>query len=119
MAFRSKYHGRYSGIGRMMQRPGIQRACRNAAVKMKAVAEARSPIGDPETDSHSGRYKSSFDVVPIFKSVPFRGQPRMRAGARLVNTSPEARIVEHGFGTTPRYAVLSKSIDDLKAVHRA
>jgi hypothetical protein len=43
----------------------------------------------------------------------------MRAGARLVNSSDHARHVEYGNGGTPRYAVLSKSIDDLKAAHRA
>jgi hypothetical protein len=119
MTYRSKYTGRYSGIGKLMQRPGIQRACRKAAVEMKALAEARSPVGDPQTDSHSGRYKASFDVVPVWRNIPFQGRPRWRASARLINTSPEARIVEYGTGRTPRYAVLSKTIDDLKAAHRA
>ncbi|MEU1254781.1 hypothetical protein ABZ445_16025 [Streptomyces chartreusis] len=43
----------------------------------------------------------------------------MRAGARLMNTSDHARIVEYGNGKTPRHAVLSKTIDDFKAAHRA
>ncbi|MFF3142157.1 hypothetical protein ACFVRU_10605 [Streptomyces sp. NPDC057927] len=119
MAYRSTYQGRYSGIGTMLQRPWIQRACRKAAVEMKGFAESISPVGDPQTDPHPGRYKAAFDVVPVYKNVPFRGKPRMRAGARLINTSPEARIVEHGNGRTPRYAVLSKSIDAMKAAHRA
>ncbi|MFD7776664.1 hypothetical protein [Streptomyces sp. NPDC059753] len=118
MSYRSKYTGRYSGIGSMLQRPWIQRACRNAAVDMKATAEALSPTGDPANgDPHPGLYRASFDVVPIFKNVAFRGKPRMRAGAQLVNTSSHARIVEHGNGRTPRYAVLSKSIDAMKAAH--
>ncbi|MEU0858416.1 hypothetical protein ABZ352_23700 [Streptomyces griseofuscus] len=119
MAYRSKYTGRYSGIGKLLQRPGVQRACRDAAVKIKALAEARAPVGNPQNDPHAGRYAASFDVVPIFKNVPFRGRPRMRAGARLINTAPEARIVEYGIGSTPRYAVLSKSLDDLKGAHGA
>ncbi|MET7939633.1 hypothetical protein [Streptomyces sp. NPDC005302] len=119
MAYRSKYTGRYSGIGSMLSRPWLQRACRNAAVEMKAIAEAGSPVGDPKSDPHPGRYKASFDVVPVFKNVPFRGKPRLRASARLVNTSPEASIVEHGNGRTPRYAVLSKAIDTMKGTHRA
>jgi hypothetical protein len=119
MSYRSTYTGRYSGIGKLLQRPGIQRACRDAAVKLKAIAEGRAPVGDPKTDSHSGRYKDSFDVVPVYLDIPFRGKSRIRAGARLINDSPEARIVEHGTGNTPRYAVLSKSIDDLKAAHSA
>jgi hypothetical protein len=86
---------------------------------MKGIAEAGSPVGNPRNDPHAGRYKASFDVVPIFKNVPFRGKPRMRAGARLINTSPEATIVEHGNGRTPRYAVLSKTLDSMKASHHA
>ena len=113
------YRGRYSGIGKMFQRSWMQRGVRRHALQLKAVAEGNSPVGDPANDSHAGRYLSSFDVVPLWKNVPFRGNPRMRAGARLINTSPEARIVEYGNSKTPRYAVLSKSIDDLKAVHGA
>ncbi|MFF1684511.1 MULTISPECIES: hypothetical protein [unclassified Streptomyces] len=117
--FRSKYHGRYGGIGTMLQRPWIQRACRKAAVQMKATAEGLSPTGDPANgDTHPGLYRESFDVLPIFKNVAFKGKPRMRAGARLVNTAPHARIVEYGNGRTPRYAVLSKTIDAMKAGHR-
>ena len=116
--FRSTYRGYYSGIGKLFMRPGVQRACRKAAVEMMHIAEARSPVGDPRTDRHSGRYKASFDVVPVVLNIKFMGRPRLRACARLINTSPEARHVEHGNGATPRYAVLSKSMDDLKAAHR-
>jgi hypothetical protein len=119
MAYRSKYHGRYSGIGSMLSRPWLQAPCIAAAEKLQTIAEARAPVGDPNEDDHSGLYASSFGVLPISKNVPFRGKPRIRAGARLVNAAPHARIVEYGNGRTPRYAVLSKSIDDLKAAHRA
>ncbi|WP_425837326.1 HK97 gp10 family phage protein [Streptomyces fractus] len=118
MAYRSKYHGRYSGIGTMLSRPWLQKPCKDAAVRLKAAAEAHAPVGDPVEDNHSGRYKASFDVVPVVKNVPFRGKPRMRAGARLINTAPYAHILEYGNGVTPRYAVFRKSIDDLKAGHR-
>ncbi|MGW0468342.1 hypothetical protein ACWDX6_24205 [Streptomyces sp. NPDC003027] len=115
--YRSKYHGRYSGIGAMLQRPWLQKPCRDAAVKMKALAEAASPVGDPEEDRHPGLYKASFDVVPIFKNVPFRGKPRMRPGARLVNTALHAWRVEKGDGRVPRYAPLQKAIDAMKGAH--
>jgi hypothetical protein len=119
MAYRSRYTGRYSGIGSMLSRPWLQAPCLAAAEKLKTIAEARSPVGDPRTDPHSGRYKASFSVVPITKNVPFRGKPRRRSGARLVNSSPEAWMVEYGNGDTPRYLVLWKSVEDLKAAHRA
>jgi len=112
MAYRSKYHGRYSGIGAMLSRPWMQTKCVSTAERLKGVAEGNSP-------RETGRYADSFRVLPVTKNVPFRGKPRLRAGARLINTSDHARIVEHGNGRTPRYAVLSKSIDDLKAAHRA
>lgn len=119
MAYRSKYHGRYGGIGAMLSRPWIQAECVSTAEKLQAVAEGNSPTGDPLEDPHPGLYRSSFIVVPIMRNVPFRGKPRMRASARLINTAPHASIVERGNGNTPRYAVLSKSVDDLKAAHRA
>jgi hypothetical protein len=112
MAYRSKYTGRYDGIGAMLSRPWLQVACVSAAEKLQTIAEGRSP-------RETGEYASSFSVIPVMLNVPFRGKPRMRAGARLVNSSDHARHVEYGNGGTPRYAVLSKSIDDLKAAHRA
>ncbi|MEU1037699.1 hypothetical protein [Streptomyces sp. NPDC005907] len=117
--FRSKYTGRYSGIGKLFTKPGVQRACKDAAVKMKGIAESMSPVGDPaDGDEHPGLYKSSFDVVPIWKNVPFRGRPKTRAGARLINTAPHAWRVEHGDGRVPRYAVMQRTIDAMKAAHR-
>lgn len=119
MAYRSKYTGRYSGIGSMLSRPWLQKSCRDAAVKLKLAAEAIAPVGDPTEDNHPGRYKASFDVVPLVKNVPFRGKPRMRASAQVINTAPYAHILEYGNGVTPRYAVFRKAIDEVKAAHRA
>ncbi|MFD5161051.1 hypothetical protein ACFWMJ_23730 [Streptomyces hawaiiensis] len=117
--FRSKYTGRYTGIGKIFTSPGVQRACRKAAVELKGIAEGTSPVGDPEEDRHPGLYARSFDVVPIYKNIPFRGKPKMRAGARLVNTAPHAWRVEKGDGRVSRYAVMQRAIDTMKAAHRA
>lgn len=117
-SFRSTYTGRYSGIGRLFQRPGVQRACRTAAVGMMHIAEGIAPVGSPaDGDRHPGQYKSSFDVVPLWKNVPFKGRPRMRAGARLINSAPHAWRVERGDGRVPRYAVMARAIDAMKAGH--
>ncbi|MEV8393858.1 MULTISPECIES: hypothetical protein [unclassified Streptomyces] len=118
MAYRSKYRGDFAGIGRMMKRPGLQLACRKAALEIKEAAEARAPVGNPSTDRHSGWYKSSFVVVPIEKNVPWRGQPRRRAGARVLNTAPHSLVVEFGNGVTPRYAVFQKAVEDVAARFR-
>jgi hypothetical protein len=118
MTYRSKYTGRYSGIGTMLSRPWLHAPCRKAALKLMTEAQAVSPVGDPTEDRHPGLYKASFDVVPIFKNVPFRGKPRRRSGARVVNSASHAWRVEHGDGRVPRYAPLQKALDALKAAHR-
>lgn len=120
MAFRSKYRGDFDGIGKLMKLPGIQLACRAAAVEIKEAAEQHAPVGNPDKDRHSGLYKRSFDVVPIEKNVPWRGTPRLRRGARVINTAPHALVVEYGGGTnsTPRYAVFLKAVEDVSARFR-
>lgn len=117
MSYRSTYTGRYAGMGRMLQKPWLQRACRGVGVDLMHAAQAVSPVGDPLEDKHPGLYKSSFDVVPLWKNVPFRGKPRMRAGARVINDAPHAWRVERGDGRVQRYAPFQKAIDELKAAH--
>lgn len=114
----STYSGNYAGIGSMLRRPWMAAAVVPVAERMLAVAEGLSPTGRPPGDPHPGEYRASFKVVaPIMLNVPFRGKPALRVSARLVNTSGHAGIVEHGNGNTPRYAVLSRSIDAMKASH--
>jgi hypothetical protein len=117
MSYRSKYTGRYSGIGAMLTKPWLHAPCRAAALKIQAAAQAVAPVGDPTEDRHPGLYKSSFIVEPLNKSVPFRGKPRIRAGARVMNIAPHAWRVEHGDGRVPRYAPFLKAIDTVKAAH--
>lgn len=117
MSYRSKYTGRYSGIGAMLSRPWLQAPCLAAGARIQAFAEARAPVGSPNEDNHPGLYKASFATVPHTKNVPFRGKPRIRAGARVMNTAAHATIVEYGNGRTPRYAVFRGAIDDAKAGH--
>lgn len=117
MAYRSKYVGKYAGLGRMVSRPWLAKPCRDAAVKIMHAAQAVSPTGDPEEDRHPGLYRASFSVEPINKNVPFRGQPRQRFGAQVVNSAGHAWRVEHGDGRVPRYAPLRTALDAVKAVH--
>ncbi|MFI2213035.1 hypothetical protein [Streptomyces sp. NPDC020141] len=116
---RSKYYGRYQGIGSMLSRPWLQRPCMDAAGDLQRLAEDVSPVGDPTEDAHPGLYKASFQTGPIFKNVPFKSQPRMRAGARLVNTASHAWRVEYGDGRVPRYAPLQRAIDALTVMRSA
>ncbi|MFD0276172.1 hypothetical protein ACFVHB_20025 [Kitasatospora sp. NPDC127111] len=113
---RSTYTGRYNGIGRLLQNPGVQRATAQAAQRMQRIAEFLSPVGDPATDPHPGQYQNSFAVVPVTKNVPFRGKPRLRAGSRLINTARYARDVEYGNGKVQRYAVLRTALDAARVI---
>lgn len=117
MAYRSKYTGRYVGLGRMVGRPWMAKPCRDAAVRIMQVAQADAPVGNPAEDKHPGLYKRSFDVVPVVKNVPFRGKPRQRYGAQVINTAPHAWRVEKGDGRVPRYAPFQRAIDTMKAAH--
>jgi hypothetical protein len=119
MSYRSKYTGNFRGIGKIFMKPGVQRACRTAAVELKSISEGAAPVGDPEEDRHPGLYARSFDVVPIVKNVRFKGRPKLRAGARLINTAPHAWRVEKGDGRVPRYAIMQRAIDTMKAANRA
>lgn len=116
--FRSRYRGNFNGIGKLLRMPGVQLACRAAALEIKEAAEMHAPVGDPAKDRHAGLYKRSFDVVPIEKSVAWRGTPRMRAGARVINTAPHALVVEVGTANTPRYAPLFKALMDVEGRFR-
>ncbi|MCQ6554795.1 hypothetical protein NPS70_16540 [Streptomyces sp. C10-9-1] len=116
MTNQSKYTGSYRGIGSMLRRPWLMKPCRDAAVRMKGIAESIAPVGNPAEDRHPGLYKASLDVLPIYKDVRFRGRPHNRPGARLINTAPHAWRVEYGDGRVPRYAVLQRTIDAAKGV---
>ncbi|KDQ65762.1 hypothetical protein [Streptomyces sp. NTK 937] len=117
MTYRSKYVGKYSGLGRMVSRPWMGKPCRDAAVRIMHSAEGFSPVGDPAEDRHPGLYKASFSVEPVFRNIPFRGKPRMRHGAMVVNTAPHAKAVEYGNWNIPRYAPLTKAYMAALAEH--
>lgn len=116
MAYRSKYSGRYSGMGAMLRQPWMLQAVLPVAHEMQGIAEALSPTGTPDEDAHPGLYRASFEIRYGTKNIPFRGRPAQRVVAQLVNTAPHAGIVEYGNSRTPRYAVLSQTIDAAKGL---
>ncbi|WP_043468975.1 HK97 gp10 family phage protein [Kitasatospora sp. MBT66] len=113
-AHRSTYTGRYTGIGRLLQSPGMQRATAKAARRIQQAAEELAPVGDPAVDPHPGQYRNAFKIVPLVKNVPFQGKPRLRSGSRLINTAPHALHVEFGTDKVPKYAVLRRALDAAK-----
>ncbi|MEU1074294.1 MULTISPECIES: HK97 gp10 family phage protein [unclassified Streptomyces] len=117
MTYRSRYVGRFNGIGRMLTRPWLHVPCLAAAEKIMSAAQQHAPVGDPDADPHPGLYRDSFEVHTHVKNAPFHGKPALRAGAIVVNTASYARSVEYGNGKVPRYNVFRKAIDDVKGSH--
>lgn len=82
------------------------------AEKVAAAARAIAPVGDPNSGWYSGagthspgNYKASFEVSSGVRS----GRTR-RAYGRVTNTAGYAAAVEFGYGRTPKYRVLGKSM---------
>lgn len=94
---RARYRGSYTGIGEMLVSPDMQAAMLKVARKIKDLAEATAPVGDPATDSHAGQYKASFRI-----ESGVRRRRTSRAYGRVINDSPEAAVVE--WGTTEQEA---------------
>ncbi|MEV7425156.1 hypothetical protein [Streptomyces sp. NPDC091212] len=115
MTYRSKITGKYMGMGRLLSGGKLQRPCIVAGERFAEIARSRSPVGRPGQDDHAGLYRASFVVDVHVKNVPFRGKPRLRTGARVMNTAPHAGIVEYGNSKTPRYSVFHTTVDVMKA----
>lgn len=75
----------------------------------KAVAESIAPVDDH--GPHPGRYKESFSIESgetdtYSKDYPGAGP---RVYAELLNSSPEAFLVEFGSRNNPKHRVLGKA----------
>jgi hypothetical protein len=99
----SEFKASYSGIGRMIRSDYMLAEMMRRGANVMAVAIATAPVGDPETDEHSGRYKASFEL----HGENFGGTKHNRAEAKVINTSPEALYVEYGNrGNEPYHTML-------------
>lgn len=92
----------------MLRAPFMEKEMRRRAEKVAEEARAKAPVGDPKTDSHSGRYKASFRV----DSTRHGGRKHDRAAGIVYNDSPEAFYVEFG---TSRHAARHTLRDALHA----
>lgn len=79
------------------------------AERAQAVAESIAPVD--ETGPHPGRYKESFSVESGETDVYSADWPGAgpRVYAELVNSSPEALLVEFGSKNNPKHRVLGKA----------
>lgn len=94
----------YEGFGELLKGTEMQAAMVAHAEPVKERAEATAPV---DKDSrHPGRYKASFDIES--------GVRPDRAFARVVNTAPEAILVEYGSRNNPRHRTLGRALGVVK-----
>lgn len=107
-----------SGINALAKSDQIYDPCHRLATdKALPYAVGISPRSNRDGEEGRVHYQDSFTVDRVL--VSGIGTPPMtRAGARLINTSPQATIVEVGTQTSPRYRVLGEVIDHLNGLFR-
>lgn len=89
----------YSGIGKMIRSPEMEREMRRRADKVAARARATAPVD-------SGEYKASFVVTSGRRG----GSKKDRAFGRVTNTAPHAIHVETGTSRTPAHHTLRRAL---------
>jgi hypothetical protein len=73
---------------------GLRDALHGIVEKVKSVAEATAPVGDPASDPHPGEYRDSFRTE-VQVGRPARGQDRLIG--HVYNDAPHAAAVEYGY----------------------
>jgi len=86
----TEYKGSLEGVRAMLSSEMIGKMLLERAEQIAVRARSLAPVGDPDTDPHSGRYKNSFKVRLSFDAS------RKRMQAVVYNDSPEAIFVEKG-----------------------
>lgn len=90
----------------------LARGAKTFAVAISPSSKGKSRRGD----APKVHYKDAFILVP--GTVHDIGHPPMiRAAVRLINMSPQAKIVEVGTSTSPKYEVLKKTLDHLNGAN--
>jgi hypothetical protein len=102
----ARYNPSYTGLGELLRSAGMVAEMRRRAERVKTVAEAAAPVGDPRTDRHAGRYKASFRV----ESGADGGSRHDRAYGRVVNDAIEAFYVEWGTSRQEGRRVLGSAL---------
>lgn len=107
----ARYDHNYRAFGNhVLQAAWMQAEMEARAERVAAAARAIAPVGDIDSGWYGanrspGLYKASFQV-----SSGIRHARTSRAFGRVTNTAPYAGAVEYGYGRTPKYRVLGKSL---------
>lgn len=91
-----QYTPNRAGLRALLASPGVQRALRVKAERVKARAEAIAPV-------RTGHYKASFDVES--------GVRGGKAYGRVINRAPYARFVEFGTRYMKKQRILGRALD--------
>jgi hypothetical protein len=98
----------YEGIGEMLRSEFMEAEMGRRINNVKDRAVATSPVGSAATrDTHPGRYKDAFETETTREG----GVNKDRASGYLVNTSPEAFIVEYGTSRQRAFATMRNALD--------
>ena len=90
----------YEGLGELLRGPEMEVAMVAHLEPIKERAEAHAPVDTK--GPHPGRYKAAFEIES--------GVRPDRAYGRLVNTAPEAILVEYGSKNNPRHRTLGRAL---------
>jgi hypothetical protein len=84
-----------SGQGEFLRSSdGLRSALSGVVERIKSVAEATAPVGDPASDPHPGQYRDSFRTE-VSVGRPAKGQDRLIG--HVYNDAPHAAAVEYGY----------------------
>jgi hypothetical protein len=100
----ASYRHFYDAFGKeVLQADFMVADMQRRAQAILARGQEIAPVGDPETDPHSGRYKASFYIA----DEKLTGGKTKRAVGRVGNSSPDAVLVEYVDG----HHTLAKALD--------
>jgi hypothetical protein len=106
----SDYTPNEAGMLEFLNSNMLSDVVRTVAETIRARAMTMSPVGDPATDPHSGRYMASWDV----HVDRFSGATGDRVQATVKNFSPEAFWVEYGHRGREPYYVLRRAAAEVR-----
>ncbi len=103
-------------------RCAVGKELRGEVMKLAKVARKYAvSISPPRSQSKKKKvhYRDSFILVPGLVHDIGTPDKMTRVAVKLINTSPQAKIVEVGTERSPKYEVLQKTLDHLNGVNPA
>lgn len=107
----ARYDHNYRAFGnQVLQAPWMRAEMAARAERVAEAARAIAPVGDPNSGWYDGERSPGLYKASFVTSSGIRRSKTTRAFGRVTNTAPYASAVEFGFGRTPKYRTLGKSL---------